>query len=885
MLKRIAQTLLVILTLLLVAGTVAYFLAKKYEPEVRDIVVYEVNRLLDVEVKVEDINLSLMQRFPYASLRLSHVVVPEAYCEGRQCDTLLYVKDLYLQISLWDFLRKQYRISEADLNSGFFHMEFFPKGKDNYHFWKSAESADPAVISLQNIAFNDFRFRYREAGGPATELLIREATARGSFGTEVYEVGSHCTVDLHYFSTDGDTLYTNLPIRGELAFQINNLSKRHELSAPLIQLGRQKLGVRGHYDPEHHHAWEIRMEAQAAQIDHIIELLPRGMRHSLRAYKAKGKTDIVLEAKDANNKPLHLDLLFDRAKGSFQHDVALGKAEIQEGAGSLQVRGALVSLYIDKLQGSLGPGRLSLAGSVRNFSLPEINLRISGSLDLQEVRNFFNIDYLDVLKGKVAMEGTLQGKLRYDTESAKAATLKGISFDGKIDVKDGGLKPREASAHFEAINGELRLDDNAISVQDGRAKVNGSDFRFSGKLSNALPYLLLDGQRLYIAADLAAPSLDFNTLWNTSESRRDTSYRFSLPEMVSFDVQLELGEATFRRFVARNISGRAVYSKELLTLNPIRFQLASGQAEGRASVARKTHKSYQVDAGLALQQMDVSQLFYAFEDFGQSMVSSRQISGRADASVKFKALLSEGLELDAASIQSMVELEVVKGKLQKVEALAEVADYLRGNMVWRSLVKVDAFEKKLASIDFDTLRNTIDIRDRVVYIPAMRVGSSALTLQLSGKHDFDNRIDYRLNFRLSELFRTGKPRTEEFGYLVDDQTGLRLFLQMTGNVDDPIFSMDKEGARQKRKDDFSREKSTVKGIFKQEFGLFKGDSSAVVPSAPVEKGPQFKVEWDEFEKRNEDLQKQNPTAPSQTPPTRRTKPKKPVDDPGDDDDL
>lgn len=842
-LKKIVTISLVLLVTALILGAAAYFMAKKYEPEVRDIIVYEVNRLLDVEVSVDDINLSLLQRFPYASLRFSHVMIPEGYSEG-PLDTLLYAEDVYLQISLWDFLRKQYRVSEAEVNNGFFRMAIYEDGKDNYHFWKASEKADASVLSLNDIETNNLRFSLRYKEELELEVDIHHAHSAGNFGGEKYDVSSGVHLDLARLVMKGDTLYQGLPVDGNFTLAINHESNRHELTSEALRLGQEKVKVSGQYDPRHKNAWQVSATADGARIEHIVALLPQSIQSSFRVYKARGKSDMVFEASGADDAALSMDLLFDRTNGSFQHDVALGKAKIDKGAGSLQVRGDVVSLYVDHLRGSLGPGKLKISGSIRNFKAPDFNLAVDGNVDLREVRNFFDLDDLDEMKGKVTLAGIFTGKLPAGKESENLALLKGIDFDGHILVEGGALRPRNATTYFEKINGEIEIRENAFIVQNAAALANGNAFSFSGKMINALPYLTSDGQKLHIEADFTAPHIDLNKIWDASATSRDTTYQFSLPELVTFDFRLEVGKLEFRRFVATELAGRASYNNALLLLNPISFRTADGHARGSASVRKATPARYEVKSGLHLQQIDIGALFYAFENFSQSVVKSEQLSGVADARVTFDAPLRQDLSFDLDRLAAKVDLEVVNGALKNVESLTEIANYLRGNLVWRSLVRVEAFEKELKEVRFDTLRNSIVIHDRVVHIPSMRVGSSALTLNLSGDHSFENQIDYRINFRLSELFKTGKTQEDEFGYIEDDGTGLRLFLRMNGHADNPQFSMDREGARQKRIDEFEKEKDTFKGMLKEEFGLFKSDTTLAAPPQKSDaKKPVFEVEW------------------------------------------
>jgi len=135
------------------------------------------------------------------------------------------------------------------------------------------------------------------------------------------------------------------------------------------------------------------------------------------------------------------------------------------------------------------------------------------------------------------------------------------------------------------------------------------------------------------------------------------------------------------------------------------------------------------------------------------------------------------------------------------------------------------------------------------------VNSSAMRLNISGTHSFAHEIDYGVNFRLSELLRTGKPNTSDFGYVVDDGTGLNLFLRMTGTAHNPTFSMDKDAARSKRQNQLEEEKITFKRMLKGEFGLFKNDSTL----SPLEKekrpGPEISVDWGNMDTKTDSSKK------------------------------
>ena len=107
-------------------------------------------------------------------------------------------------------------------------------------------------------------------------------------------------------------------------------------------------------------------------------------------------------------------------------------------------------------------------------------------------------------------------------------------------------------------------------------------------------------------------------------------------------------------------------------------------------------------------------------------------------------------------------------------------------------------------------------------IPSMSIKSSALDLEASGKHTFDNQIDYRFGFRFRDL----KAKKEsEFGEITDDGSGKFVFMRMYGSLDNPTIEWDKVSNREKRKEYNESEVQSTKSMLKSEFGLFKNDTT------------------------------------------------------------
>ena len=150
-------------------------------------------------------------------------------------------------------------------------------------------------------------------------------------------------------------------------------------------------------------------------------------------------------------------------------------------------------------------------------------------------------------------------------------------------------------------------------------------------------------------------------------------------------------------------------------------------------------------------------------------------------------------------------------------------------------------EKRLNEISFSTLKNEITIKNEQVIVPRMNIASSALNMNVSGTHDFSNEVDYRFDFKFRDLLTND--RDSEFGEIIDDGTGFRMFLKMTGNIYDPDLEWDREQQKQSAKEYRQEEKKQIKEMLKSEFGAFKNDTTVKEYKEEEVPKEEIKIDW------------------------------------------
>ena len=129
---------------------------------------------------------------------------------------------------------------------------------------------------------------------------------------------------------------------------------------------------------------------------------------------------------------------------------------------------------------------------------------------------------------------------------------------------------------------------------------------------------------------------------------------------------------------------------------------------------------------------------------------------------------------------------------------------------------------------------------------------------MEGTHSFDNEINYRVILIVEQLLgrKIKKPKKEEseFGYIEDDGLGKsKLFLRMTGTLEDPIIKYDTDQLKTHWKNEVQEEKNEVKSILKEEFGIFKNQKQINQKETDnKDKQLPMQIEWDESPEEIED---------------------------------
>lgn len=181
LLRRITITLAVGLVVGLTALVVV---ATVYEDEVKERLIGALNERLLAPVQVGEVELTLIKRFPRASIRMSEVLVHEVRTDGAPADTLLAAQDLYLEFNLWDLFGGSYTVGSIHGQGVRLYAGLDGNGAENYIIWRSdSTAAESSPIDLRSVSFDELTVRFRDARNNLEVLAEHDALElSGRFG-------------------------------------------------------------------------------------------------------------------------------------------------------------------------------------------------------------------------------------------------------------------------------------------------------------------------------------------------------------------------------------------------------------------------------------------------------------------------------------------------------------------------------------------------------------------------------------------------------------------------------------------------------------------------------------------------------------------------------
>ena len=825
LLKRIAFWVFFVSLFLVTLTTV---LSKIYEDDIEQYAVTEINKHLNTEVKIRDIDFSILSNFPYASLDFKTVLINDAYENIDSEDTLFFADNLYLNFNILDIINEDYNVKHIKIKRGTLKLKTTSNGDVNYNITKPSQDTTSSNFNfeLNQLEVENLKFEFSNiATKQFYKLRAKEADFEGDFSEKEFNLKARSDLHIEKLKTNSFSLIRNKDAHINLDLHINTITQTYTLNTGDLVIEKMPFKITGQVNSKQ---LDITIQGEKIKLDELTESLLNNTVKASKNYESYGDVDFTATLKGKMEKTqmpsITANFFIKNGKiKSVENKISITNLNLE---GHYQNKQPKQKELLEFKNVSLQLLQSTISGSTKitDFKVPTFNGVIKGHLDLASFHDFFKFKTVEELTGIIDIN--TEYSIKFTDIEYNPSQFDLENTNGELSLKKVTFKSENNPIKFNDISGDLLLKGNDAATKNLSIKTNNSDLIFNGAFKNLIPFIEGTGD-LGVIASIESNTLDVNEFLKSAPHNKKivTQKPFELPNSLHINIDLDVKELIWQTHNFKKIRGKFILANQTVTVKHFNLQTLEGAVSGNLKLVNLLEKGNSIEGKIKLNDINVKLLFRDWNNFNQTAITDKNLSGLLSGDIDLLLFFDKYFTLLDDKMYAKTNFIIKNGALTNMGTMQSITDYMRTNKALKLMLNkhIEQFETKLLNLKFEELANTLEIKNRKLYIPKMTIKNNALDVKLSGWHDFDNNIDYHFSFRFREL--KSNLNQSEFGIIEDDGLGWKIFLNMAGHIDNPLFSIDKGEMKATFKENITQEKQTIKSVLKTEFGLFIKDST------------------------------------------------------------
>jgi len=764
----------------------------------------QANTHLDTPVQVGEVELSLLRDFPKLSISLRNVYVEDSHPEKFP---LFTAKRVAFSFDITDAWNGKYEVLGMEVINSQTNLKYNQRGEPNFKIFKTTtrNPGQPTLsFNIKKSTLTNITVSYNDDQATIHhEFQTDKISASASFANQLYHIVASGDLLIGQLGFKDLILLPNKKFGVLIALDFNAEDEKILFAPSRLTHGSSSFELEGVYEFTSKDFYDFQVKALNTNAQTLISLLPERISSELDKYESSAAIEfqLRLSGEPESHQGLAVTSKFKITDGSMRHPQTNFQLKDLNLSGTFTSIGkkpkSLVELKFDEVNGYLNGRAFTSRLILRDFENPWIDIAFKGEVDstalAQIIPDSLATNFVGLVQADVKMTGLLA-----DLKSRE--TVQQVKTEGKVFLQKFSLDWGNRHIPFRNWNGSLSFNGQDLQMKDMTGTVGKSDLRLSGQIRNLPAWLLHDDQPIGIDTRLRSTYLDVDQLLDFGFGLEDASgYKFDISPDLHLRFNYEVSRVNYRRFRGKALKGDLLVRDRVARLTKNNFRSLSGAVELDGTIDARKKAVVTITAGIKTKDILLDSLFYVFEDFGQDFISQKHLKGQMTAQIKLEADLDRALKLIPEKLTADADVLIRKGELNNFEPLQGLSKYLD--------------DKGLRQLRFADLKNSIHIQNKTVFIPGMEIRSNLTTIQLTGKHTFDQQIDYRIVTPLSARRKINKQEAGD-AYVEEKGGKAKLYLKITGTTDDYEIAYDGAAVRQKITGEFKQQVKSFKESFK-----------------------------------------------------------------------
>ncbi len=715
------KTLLKIIGILLVLIVALLFILPLiYKSEIIQLTKNELNKSVNAKVDFADMDLSLITSFPNFNLSIE-----DLYISGNDAfssDTLVKIKTISLAVDLTSVLSgENYVIKKIKLIDPNINVIVNKNGSANYDITLPSEESTITSPSNEepsafNLSINKFQIqngsiKYSDkesntqitinglnhtlSGKLSTDNVVLNTNTRISNIVAIYEGIPYLSdVALAYKANIIADMKNDIYTLGKNELILNNLFLGFDGSVSLIKDDINLV---------------LTFSSIGNEFKDILSLVPTVYAKDFSSIKTDGQFSVSGMIKGIYNDSTLPSFNIEASiiNGMFKYpDLPSSVENINITSRISNTGGSLDNTIIDISKFNIKVSENPIVAQFRistPISDPNLKAKITGSLDLTTIKDFYPMPNSEELVGELILDLKLEGKMSsIENEKYDDFLAMGSMVAKNITISTSSLKKPVVIKKTQ-----LNFSPSYLDLVNFKALCGNSDINATGKITNYLAYYLkdeiLDGKliiyseylnidELLIGSDNDSATTNIPKNTSIPSDTIEESSTIEIPSNINFTMNSTFKKLIYDKLELSNVEGNLLISNSTLDITNLSMDAVGGKMtiNGIFSTIDVDHP--EIDFNFNMKNMSIPESYNQFAIFRNYIPITEKTTGLFSADFSISTLLNKQLMPEYSTMNGGGFISTKEIAISGLNSLNQIAESLKVNQLKQ--LSIDDFMAK-----------------------------------------------------------------------------------------------------------------------------------------------------------------------------------------------
>ena len=730
-----------------------------FRGKIESVIKSEGNKLLNAQFDFESLDISLLRRFPLASVSLN-----DFWLKGVgvfENDTLVRASELTAAVNLMSLISGDYEVSKIIVDDTRVKAIVLEDGSVNWDVMKSsgdqptdvsepAEASDVSFkVELKKLSISDFGVIYDDRqGGMYAAVEDFDAVCSGDFGSDMTTIKLNAKTPAVTFRVGGVPFLNRAAVKADMDSAADLVNQKYTLNENELQLNAIRAAIDGWVAvTDKGMDMDLKLNTNEVGFKELLSLIPAIYAKDFEGIKTDGVATLTAEAKgslEGEDIVPAFDVALNVKNAMFRYpslpagvDAINIAAVVKNPGGSVDA----TTISVNPFNFTLAGNPFSMTADVKTpISDPDFKASAKGKIDLGKIKDVYPLEDMN-LNGVVNADMSLAGRLSY----IEKEQFDKVEAQGSINLSNMKLQ-MESMPDVDIARSTFSFSPRYVELSQTTVNIGDNDLTLDSRFENYLGYLL-KGTTIKGTLNVSSNKINLNDFMggdsvesaevaqqpaaeeSATEQATTATGGIRVPDNIDFRAQVNMKLVTLDKMSFSNIKGLLVIKNSKVDMQNISLNTMGGSVVANGYYDTPVGAQPRLDAGFALNNISFAEAYRDLDMVQQLAPIFSGLTGNFSGSVKVNTLLDDSMRPVVQTLNGSGSLSTKDLSLGDVKVINMVADIVKKPSLKDTRVKDLAVEFTIKDGRVDTKPFDIKMGD--------------YTMKLSGSTGLDQSIDYR----------------------------------------------------------------------------------------------------------------------------------------------